>query len=215
MTNPDTALDALLTAADAAVLDTVSANLNTGRGAALAHWHAVPNDDVPLPSHADIYAAYRDIHIDGTIATSAMWPDGTAFPEASAQPPTFTELLAAAHRDTTVLAQLLSVPQVSGDTGLLVDQLEVRLGFFHNRLVPCGPYTGQGLTGTAAAHFTLAVWGSARRIRRRLGQGQDAALPPAAALQAISLCTSIIDAMETIRDTLSARFGIGATAAMT
>ncbi|MFI0780425.1 hypothetical protein [Streptomyces sp. NPDC021212] len=221
MTHPDTALDALLAAADAAVLDTVSANLDTDRGAALAHWHAVPTEDVPLPSQPDLYAAYRDIHIDGAVTIRTPGTEaGTGATESSEaaadRPPTFAELLADAYQDTTLLAQLLPAGSVSSGTCLLRHQLDARITYYHNRLVASGPYTGQGLTGTAAMHFTLAVWGSARRIRRRLGQGrEDDVLPPGAVLHAISLCTSVIDAMETIRDSLSARFGIGVTAAMT
>lgn len=215
MTHPDTALDALLAAADAAVLDTVSANLDTGRGAALAHWHAVPTEDVPLPSQPDVYAAYRDIHIDGAVAIRPPGTDADEHSDAADRTPTFAELVADAYQDAKLLAQLLPPGSVSGDTCLLRNQLDARITYYHKRLVTSGPYTGQGLTGTAAAHFTLAVWGSARRIRRRLGQGQDDALPPGAVLQAISLCTSISEAMETIRDSLSARFGIGVTAAMT
>ncbi|MEV6133617.1 hypothetical protein AB0M05_43605 [Streptomyces violaceusniger] len=205
------ALDALLARADAGVLQSVTESLDTVRGAGLVHWHAVPNEDVPLASPPDMFAAFRDLHIHGAIEAIAE-PGDTEIPEFPDSPhSTLAELLAAAYRDHVELTELLGQFATSDMTYLLHAQLETRIGYLHHRLVAASSCTDHGLNGPGAAHLTLAVWGSTRRIRRRLEQGQDDALPPGAVLQAIALCTSIINVMEIVRDTLFDLFGIEAT----
>nr|WTB11993.1 hypothetical protein OG546_49345 [Streptomyces antimycoticus] len=204
----DAALDALLAQADAGVLHSVTESLDAARGAGLVHWHAVPNEDVPLASPPDMYAPFRDMHIHGGIEAIAAPGDAEPGKTPDSQHSTLAELLAAAYRDHEELSGLLDQFPISGMTCLLHTQLDARIGYLHNRLATAARSNDRGLNGTRAAHLTLAVWGSTRRIRRRLEQGEDDALPPGAVLQAISLCTSIVDAMEAIRDTLFDLFGI-------
>ncbi|MEU5108181.1 hypothetical protein AB0H07_38990 [Streptomyces sp. NPDC021354] len=220
MTHSDAALDALLARADAGVLEAVTDNLDIDRGCSLVHWHAVPTADVPLPSPPDPYAAFQAIHIHGAI-TATIEPEhapdsltGHSGPVAS-RSRTLAQLVTDAYRSTELLGDILTLPITSADTYLLRDQLEVRITCFRSRLVKDGLGHGKGMDGSLATHITLAVWGSARRIRRRLEEGEDYALAPDARLRAISLCTGIITAMETIRDSLFALFGIEVTAAMT
>ncbi|MEE4597593.1 hypothetical protein V2J94_37925 [Streptomyces sp. DSM 41524] len=153
------------------------------------------------------------MHIHGDIEAIAEPGDADAGETPDSQHSTLAELLSAAYRDHEELSALLEHFPASGMTCLLHTQLDARIGYLHNRLAAAVPSNDRGLNGTRAAHLTLAVWGSSRRIRRRLEQGEDDALPPRAVLQAISLCTSIIDAMEVIRDTLFDLFGIRATPA--
>ncbi|MFF4484547.1 hypothetical protein ACH4TQ_49310 [Streptomyces sp. NPDC021218] len=209
----DAALDVLLAQADAGVLYSVTESLDAARGASLAHWHAAPNEEVPLASPPDMYAPFRDMHIHGDIEAITAPGDAEARRTPDSQHSTLAELLAAAYRDHEELSALLEQFTTSGMTCLLHTQLETRIGYLHTRLVTAASSPGGGLNGTGAAHLTLAVWGSTCRIRRRLEQGEDDALPPGAVLQAISLCTSIVDAMETIRDTLFDLFGIRAAPA--
>ncbi|MEU0924620.1 hypothetical protein [Streptomyces malaysiensis] len=209
----DTALDALLAQADAGVLQSVTESLDTARGAGLVHWHAVPNEDVPLASPPDMYAPFRDLHIHGDIEAIAEPGDTETLDAPDSRHSTLAGLMATAYRDHEALTKLLDQYPHSGMTQLLHTQLEARIGYLHNRLVTAASSNDPGLNGTGAAHLTLAVWGSTRRIRRRLEQGEDASLPPGAVLQAIAVCTSIIDAMEIIRDTLFDLFGIDATPA--
>ncbi|GAA1146327.1 MULTISPECIES: hypothetical protein [Streptomyces violaceusniger group] len=207
----DAALDALLAQADAGVLQSVTESLDATRGAGLVHWHAVPDDDVPLASPPDMYAPFRGLHIHGDIEAIAEPGDTETSGTPDSQHSTLAELMATAHRDHEVLTELLGQFTLSGMTYLLHTQLKARIGYLHKRLATAASSNDRGLNGTRAAHLTLAVWDSTRHIRRRLEQGKDDALPPGAVLQAIALCTSIIDAMEVIRDTLFDLFGIEAT----
>ncbi|ADI11689.1 hypothetical protein SBI_08571 [Streptomyces bingchenggensis BCW-1] len=218
MNHSDAALDALLARADAGVLQAVTDNLDADRGSSLVHWHAVPTEDVPLPSPPDPYAAYQNIHIHGAI-TAAPVPEQapgflTGHPEPVADR-TLAQLVADAYRNTELLDDILTLNSTTGETYLLRGQLEARITYLHGRLVKDGPGNGKGMNGSGATHLTLAVWGSACRIRRRLEQGEDYALAPGARMRAVALCTGVITAMETIRASLFTLFGIEVTAAMT
>ncbi|MDT0547738.1 hypothetical protein [Streptomyces lonegramiae] len=218
MNHSDAALDALLARADAGVLQAVTDNLDTDRGSSLAHWHAVPTEDVPLPSLPDPYAAYQTIHIHGAL-TATTDPEQTPGSLTSRPSPaadrTLAQLVADAYRNTELLEDILTLPTTTGETYLLRGQLEARITYLHSRLVKNGLGNGKGMDGSRATHLTLAVWGSACRIRRRLEQGKDYALAPGARMRAVALCTGVITVMETIRDSLFTLFGIEVTAVMT
>ncbi|KAK1177950.1 hypothetical protein B7755_007160 [Streptomyces sp. NBS 14/10] len=218
MNHSDAALDALLARAEAGVHQAVADNLDTDRGCSLVHWHAVPTEDVPLPSPPDPYAAYQNIHIHGALTASTkseQTPGSLTCHPSPAAGRTLAQLVADAYRNTELLEDILTLSATTDDTYLLRDQLEVRITYLHGRFVENGLGNGKGMNGSRAAHLTLAVWGSACRIRRRLEEGEDFALAPGARMRAVSLCSGIITAMETIRDSLFILFGIEVTAVMT
>lgn len=189
MHDTDAALDAVLATAESGVLNTLAQSLDPERGWGLVYWAVVPTREVPV-SHPPLpYAAHQGVRVHGKLRVP---------PAADGRPRTLLDLADDARRATEALGEYLL--GASGEVYLLQDQLDARIGCLHHQL-----RDGE-LNGSQAMCLTLAVGASARRIRNRLIHGRERTLTLAHTVRSIGLTTTVISAMETIRERLQDLF---------